>query len=341
MRRLARHQGLTRRQFITGALAGAVAAALPLGLAACGGSTAPDSAAQEDRQVGLSGPPMAETLPLLRLAARRETGRRYGFTPWQSPDQLRALISGGQADAAVLSLTAAATLRVRGLPVRVAALSSPPLWIVSSAPGLRTLDQLAGQELCLPFGPGEFPDLLLRALAGRMGVAPLPRHAGGGFEVVNLLLAGRARHAFLSEPAASLALRKAKSAGGILFKAVDVHAAWAAAFPESPALAHGAFALIGGTWSGADERASIRRSYVEEARAVADAPQTATALAEQLYPDLARTAEDGVVPGSHLRVHLGAAAEEGARFLLARLLERSPQAFGGALPDADFLELGA
>ena len=336
---------MTRRRFLAGlcTVAG-LGCAASLGLAACspeppGGAGA--SGAGGPRPFWLCGPALAETLPLLRLASENRPGndgRPYRFAPWHSPDQLRALVAGGQADAAVLSLTAAATLKNRGLPVRVIALSSPPLWIVSTDPQLRGLADLEGQELCLPYGPGEFPDLLLGALARRSGLRLSVRHTGGGLETANLLLSGRARHAFLSEPAASLAVKRAGAGTGpALAKRVNLHAAWAELFPESPVLAHGALALCGGPADGD----TLRAAYARESDKVASDPQHATKLAATLFPELARQAQNGVVPGSDIRLSLGPKAATGARFLLARLQEQSPQALGGRLPDAAFLELGA
>lgn len=340
---------MTRRSFLA-ALCGAGA----LALAGCNGQANSQANRQVNGQASggtsvqptlrLSGPALAETLPLLRLADLKRPQRiqpGYSFSPWRSPDQLRALVAGGQADAAVLSLTAAVTLCNKGLPVRVVALSSPPLWIVSTHTGLRDLRQLDGQELCLPFGPGEYPDLLLRALTARLGLRMTPRHTGGGLEALSLLLSGRARHALLSEPTASLALRRSQQKGGqTLFKAVDIHAAWAGAFPESPVLAHGALALLGAP-DGSRKADALRSAYAREAAEVAIHPKTAAELATRLFPELGQQAVDGVVPGSGIRLSLGPKAAAGARFLLARLLEQSPQALGGHLPPESFLELGA
>ncbi|WP_179216838.1 hypothetical protein [Humidesulfovibrio mexicanus] len=207
--------------------------------------------------------------------------------------------------------------------------------------------------MCLPFGPGDTPDLLLRCLADRLNVTLQPRHTGGSLEAVNLLLAGRARHAFLSEPAASLAVRRTADAGGcVLRKAVDVRETWAEAFPESPRLAHGALAVFASRsdipaprplvarCEEPDSLDWLRAAYLREAALVARDPHQAAMLAIEVFPDLGRQTVDGIVPGSDLRPAIGSQGRDAAQFLLARLFELSPKALGGKLPGPGFLELG-
>lgn len=318
---------MTRRRFLTLLAAAAIGTAWPW----------PGRAAIPLR---LSGPPVAETLPLLRLVREQRLeaqGFATAFTPWNSPDQLRALAAGGQIDAAVLSLAAAAILCNRGLPVTLLALTAPPLWIVSSDPQLNSMEQLTGQTVCLPFGPGEMPELLLRVMSSRIGVSLALQYAGGGLETVLRLLLGKVRHVFLSEPAASLAVVRSRQRGGVaLEKRIDIRQAWARAFPESPVLAHGVLAMLGPSIREGRATEVLGAAYAEEAAWVAGHPIEAAVLAGELFPALAAQAVDGVIPGTDIRLVDGEQGRKAARSFLGLLFEQSPDAVGGRIPGVDF-----
>ncbi len=319
---------MTRRRFLTFAAAWAAGTVWP-----CPGRAA--------TPLRLSGPPVAETLPLLRLVREQSLeiqGFTASFTPWNSPDQLRALAAGGQIDAAVLALATAATLCNRGLPVRLLALTAPPLWIVSSDPQVDGLEDLAGQTVCLPFGPGEMPELLLRAMAARIGMPLVLQYAGGGLETVLRLLLGKVRHVFLSEPAASLAVARSRQAGGavVLEKRIDIRQAWARIFPESPILAHGVLAMLGSLIREEGAGKLLAAAYAQETAWVAGHPREAAALAGERFPALASQVVDGVIPGTDIRLVSGEQGREAARPFLGLLLEQSPEAVGGRMPGPAF-----
>jgi NitT/TauT family transport system substrate-binding protein len=324
---------MTRRRFLR-LLAGGTMG-LALGAAGCGGAKAPAAAPS------FCGPALAETLPLLRLRREMlEHGEQAEFTPWQSPDQLRALVAGGGANAAVLSLASAAVLLNRGVDLRVASLSMPPLWIVTTGSALGSLADIDGQDICLPFGPGETPDLLLRGMARRAGITIAPRHCGGALEAVNLLFAGRASHAFLGEPAASLAEARSlrQPEGSRIRRGLDMREAWAGLFPESPQLIHGAFAVFGPLCRDAATMRKLGAGYARGAAQVAQDPREAARIAAEDFPALAEQALDGIVPGSDLRLAKGPRARDAGLFFLAMLHQDSPDSIGGGMPPAGFID---
>ncbi len=316
-----------------------------LNLALCAGAAAwrplPSWSATPLR---LSGPALAETLPLLdmvRSQSLHASGVRTAFVPWNSPDQLRVLAAGGDIDGVVVSLATAAVLSNRGVPVRVLNLGSPPLWIVSSDNLLRSLADLAGEPLLVPFGRGETPDLLLRALAEKAGLSLDIRHAGGALEVLNQLLLGRVRHAFLSEPAATLAIRRSQTAreqGRGLGKRIDIRQSWAEVFPDHPSLTPSAFVMVGPLSHDRSLCTALAAAYTEAVRRVTSDPHAAATDAAPLFPALAAQVVDGSIPGSDIRQVSGSGAREAALFYLQLLWQRSPESVGGAMPGPSFLD---
>ncbi|HML54203.1 MAG TPA: hypothetical protein PKC79_08915 [Solidesulfovibrio magneticus] len=296
----------------------------------------------------VSGPAVAETLPLLvmdRAGALPGISRHAAFIPWNSPDQLRAMIATAGVDAAIMTTASACTLANKGVPAAVVALFSSPVWLVSTDASLSRLSDLDGREVLLPFGPGEMPDLLLRALAGQAGLRFTPRHAGNALEAVNLLLLGQGNCALLSEPAATLAVSRASAQARpgtpAPAKRLDIRDAWREVFPEHPELAQGALAMVGPLARDAASRGALRAAYARAAGWVATHPREAVGLAGEGFPALGSQAVDGVLPGADIRLVSGPAGSQAARFFLGLLHDMSPASIGGRLPGPDFFEVGA
>ena len=286
----------------------------------------------------LSGPPVADSLPLMALTRRELSdglGLPVSFTPWHTPDQLRALVSSGQVDAVILTTAMAANLANRGLPTRIVALFSPPVWVVSAPPAPGRAEDLAGQELLMPFGAGEMPALLFAAWSRQTGIHPQARHVGGAMEAVQLLLMGRARHAFLSQPAIALALERG---GGRLVKGLDFRRLWSQAFPGAPPLTHSALALVGPRTGQSGLPAALTQAYVRALAWAKESGREAADLARTRLPALAAQMGENAAGLEEVRLVEGPEAATAAWFLLDRLGEMSLACIGGKRPGVALLE---
>jgi len=303
------------------------------------------TAARAEDALRLCGPPVVESLPLVAMAHQGSlpgTRLKTSFAPWRSPDQLRALVAGSQADVVLVTIATAAVLRVRGVPCRVLAVMAPPVWLVSADPQVRQLNDLAGREVLLPFGPGEMPALLLASIARAQRVELTTRQAGSALEAVNLLALGRAPAALLSEPAASLALTKAAGlkGGRALYKSVDLRRAWARAFPQSPLLATTALAMVGPRARQPEICAAMAAAFRAQCAWVKQHPKQARALAHTGFPALAVQLREGAPPGQDIHLLSGREGKAASLFFLERLHESSPAATGGVRPDMSLWESG-
>jgi len=292
----------------------------------------------------LSGPPIAESLPLLAMSQQERAWAQdfeVQFIPWHSPDMLRAMVAGGQVDAAIVTTAAACTLRNKGVNCRVALLHESPVWIVSTRPGPDTLESLEG-TLLFPFGPGEMPELFYKAaMTGRTGKVET-RHTGGALEAVNLLLAGEGDHAMLSEPTASIALLRARAMAdkGVpqLVKRVDMCKAWTRTFPGH-SLASSCVAFFGDEADDQRLLAVFAKAYAGACRWVKENPGEALVLAQRRFPALARQIEQSGVDRFAFKILSGESARVDARFYLSRIRDISPDAIGGDIPGDDFFEV--
>ncbi len=222
--------GITRREFLHWAL-GAGAAALASGLA--GGCRA---GAQPLPSVIIQGAPSPPSLALLRVAQQgvpAELAREARFQVWSTVDEVRALITSGQAHFSGLPVNVAATLYNRGVEVQ---LLNVYIWgilyLVSREPQFSSPADLRGESVLIPFR-GDLPDILTQYLLRHEGLDLAgdlqPNYLSAAPEAAQLLAAGRARHAVLSEPSATLAIQKAAENGITLYRAIDYAQAWAAA----------------------------------------------------------------------------------------------------------------
>ncbi len=330
--------GITRRAFFQWALrAGAVAAAGGL-VAGCRQGT------RRLESVTIQGAPSPPSLALLRVAQQGvppELAREARFQVWSTVDEVRARITSGQAHFSGLPVNVAATLYNRGVKVQ---LLNVYIWgilyLVSRESRLSSLADLRGEEVLIPFR-GDLPDILSQYLLRRQGLdlaANLrPSYLSAAPEAAQLLAAGRARHAVLSEPSATLAIQKAAQNGITLYRALDYAQAWAAAtggrprIPMAGVAAHADLARTSSPLLG-----WFQEAFAEATAWVAAHPEEAA----QSGAEAIRAIPPAVMRDSlpHIQfafVEAGAAREE-ISFFLAELHALSPELTGGQLPPDAF-----
>ena len=290
----------------------------------------------------LSGPPVAESLVLAVMAGENLAGKGVRFIPWHSPDQARALIAAGKVQGMVITTSGAATFFNRGVRTGIAGVFDVPVWVVSAGKRSRAPGQVPAMQrgpgnplagtILFPFGRGEMPGLLFSAAMGELTAGLAVRHTGGALEAVNLLLIGRADHALLAEPAASLAVAKSRGRDGIrLFKNLDLRQEWERKFDGRP-LFVSALCLFG---SGLDRPGRIRdivNGYGLARTWIENHPGKARKIAARQLPALGVTAENKGPSRTGGALVTGKAAFDATRFFLEKIFERDPGAVGGKLP---------
>lgn len=291
--------------------------------------------------VRISGPPVAESLPFAMMSGVTldDPAVTIEFIPWHSPDQIRAMIAGGQVDGAIVTTAAASLFHQKGVPTKLAALFETPLWIVSTADASGSaLEDLSG-TLLFPFGHKEMPELLFDALLGSKRPKITRHHTGGALEAVNLMLLGKGRHALLAEPAATLAVMRSKAMADKgappLKKHLDMRKLWEEKYKGKPLYVSG-FALFGTALNDPKMVRRILEEYDKEVARIAAHPEKALALAKQGFPALAAQSKNGRLPGMDIRMSRGKKVFSDTLFFLEQLSKQAPRAMGGALPGESF-----
>ncbi|MGQ9668390.1 MAG: ABC transporter substrate-binding protein, partial [Anaerolineae bacterium] len=223
------------------------------------------------------------------------------FLLWKTADEMRARITSGQAQISGLPVNAAATLYNKGMGMQLANVYIwGILYLVSADERIKRWEDLRGQEVLIPF-QGDLPDLITQLLLGYRGMALgtdiSPRYVTAAPEAANLLAAGQAKHAVLSEPSATLALLKAKGTGITLHRAIDYQADWAAMTGQPPRLPMAGVAVLPSLAK--EHRPVVDRLQSAHAEAVAwvrDHPKEAAALGTRYIPEMPAQAMEASLP---------------------------------------------
>ncbi|WP_300673613.1 hypothetical protein [Desulfoluna sp.] len=311
-------------------------------VALCLAATQPENTwAANGPVIRLSGPPVAESLPFAMMSGMTfdDPAMTVQFIPWHSPDQIRAMIAGGQVDGAIVTTAAASLFYHKGVHTRLAALFESPLWIVSTADSVGTgLEGLTG-HLLFPFGHKEMPELLFNALLGSQTPGITRHHTGGALEAVNLLLLGKGRHALLAEPAATLAVMRSKEmapkGAPLLAKHLDLRKLWKKKFKGKPLCVSG-FAVFGDALDDPAMVGRILQEYEKGVASIAAHPEKTLAMAGKSFPALAAQSKNGILPGVDIHMTRGEKAFSDALFFLKQLSQQAPRATGGKFPGDDF-----
>ncbi len=281
--------------------------------------------------------PLAYPLVYLEACAPPTSFGPYKLHVWQTPDQLRAMIAGGQADLYALPTPVAALFRNRGADIRLAAVSLwRVLWVVSADSARTAIADFAGQEIAMPF-QGDLPNLVFEGAARAAGLDPARdfryRIVPTPLDAVQQLLLGTVRHAVLSEPEISILMARAAERGLSFDRAVDLQTAWTeAAGPRG--IPYGGMAIAGSAPAGL--AAAFMRDYENAVAWVTAHPRETGDLVAARFPGI----EPGPVAASVANISLVAVPAAEARpelEALYRALEAADsRIIGGALPDDGF-----
>jgi len=258
---------------------------------------------------------------------------------WRTTDDLRAGIVSGRVKLFTTPSHVPANLVARGMPLKLLCLvGMGHLSIVTADESIRSFADLAGKPI-LGFFRHDMPDLTFRALAKMEGMDPdtdfALSYVQTSMEAAQMLAAGKADTAILSEPPATAAILMAGKAGRTLRRAFDLNAVWGK-HQGRARIPMAGIALHQSLIDDAPEVLAALRGGLAAAkdRVLAD-PPAAAALAERTMQMRAPVFEAAF---SHLNIDLVSAAAAKAELIAfySALLDLEPDAIGGRLPPDDY-----
>lgn len=298
----------------------------------------------------LAGPFAGVSNGLIRIVDRgvlSEVAEQIEFRVWKDPDQLRALAVAGDADFVAMPSNVAANLYNRGVKLRLLNISAwGMLFVVSRDEKLKTLADLKGQELLMPFR-GDMPDIVFHALAAKLGLAigeDLPlRYVATPLDALQMLLTRRADHALLAEPAVSMGVRKSQTlpisvVAPDLHRAIDIQHEWGRAFQRPPRIPQAGMVVMGRHMG---DTALIERFQQAYAQAMQWCRTNADECGRLVAGRIEMLTPEGVADAARAdaaEFQTAAQAREELEFFFGLLRARQPGLIGGKLPPDDFYQ---
>jgi NitT/TauT family transport system substrate-binding protein len=322
---------LSRRVFIS---------ALPAALA-----LRPGLASAAGEPLAIWGPPAAPSVTVAQAIASKllePIAADVTFKVWKTPDEMRAGISSGNMVAVVVPTYVAANLYNRGLGLRlVNVLTDGLLYVVAPAGTVRSIADLKGKRVAVPFR-NDMPDFIFRRLLAAAGMKPEDLsidYSATGPEAVQLLLAGRADAALLSEPASSVALVRASLALKTFERAIDCQKAMAEvtgrrAIPQAGLAVTDLFVKRYGEGAVATLQGALEQAVQTVLKDPAAAANASAAALDLPKPMIERS-----VPYSNLVVRRASEARPDLVALFDVLAKEDPRIIGGRQPDDRFYAL--
>lgn len=309
-------------------------------------SVAPIHQAKAKTPLTLWGPPAAPTVVLAQAVASgalKDLDANAAFKIWRTPDEMRAGLSSGTMQAVIVPTNVAANLYNRGLSVHlVNAMTRGLLYVVANAE-VKSLKDLAGKKVAVPFR-NDMPDFIFRRLLARSGMKIGTDvhidYAGTPPEAMQMLVAGRFDAALLSEPGATAAILRAKLGLTHLTRAIDCQKEWAQAAGGNGFIPQAGLAVT---------KAFIDRFGAPGLRTLQSALESAVeyVIANPLRASMTSASELGMmspivaeaIPHSNLAALPALSIRSDLETFFSILSEDDPRIIGGKLPDTAFYAL--
>ena len=298
---------------------------------------------REPGRIVLSAPFGPLAYPFVYMAESADDSP-YDFVVWSNPDQLRAMITGGQADFFALPTNVAAIFRNKGADLSLVGVSVwSVLWMVSTDSTKTALDDFRGEEIIMPFR-GDMPHIVFTTVARRRGLEPEKdfrlRYVATPQDAVQQLLLGRARHAVLCEPDLSILMHRARAGdagdASVFYRVIDLQDEWRAAFGTGDSLPIGGVAATGAVF---EDAALVRKFQDDYSHAVSwcvGHPEETAGMVARYFEGVPREPIVEAIRNVDQHYETSAVARPELEAFFGVLMESDPAMTGGKMPDDGF-----
>lgn len=301
-------------------------------------TTAPEAQKLTDLKLALGTAPGPPTYPLAYMAEQNE---QFTLKPWQSGDQLLAMLSSQEVQISSCPVTVAMIAYNKGLGVRLLNVSVwGMLYVMSTEAGVESLQDLKGKEIAVS-GRGGLHDLIFLHLLKANHIDPqrdltityldMPQASA-------MLANGKIKYAVLNEPNSSVAALNAQKNGIGLKRVLDLTDEWhKLPGQENVRLPMGTVVVVDGAGLSAEQIAVFQKGYMEAAAWVNSHPHEIGPLVEKHVPWMKAQAVTESIKYARLQPDHAADCQAEVEAFFKELSKDSDlKAFGGKLPDAGF-----
>ncbi len=267
------------------------------------------------------------------------------FLIWNTPDQLKSMVAGRQADIFATPSNVAAMFYNKGLDVKLLNISIwRAIWLVSRSDDKQTLEDFKGESITMPF-KGDMPHIVFMALAKKQGLDPEKdfklEYVPSPMDAAQKMIMRRADHALLIDPAVSTVIEKSKS-GAVsiiapeIYRSVDIQNEWGRLFNTANEIP------FAGIMGGGDvlSDTALLKSFVEEYQKAAEwcmqHPEETAKIVVKYIPQLNQKGVQEAMRHVTLRADDALKSKTRLTDFFKVLYESKPELIGGKIPDDAF-----
>lgn len=297
---------------------------------------APEGSSQATEPVTISvGVPTAPpALPVLHMMDAQLLGENVtiDLNVWNAPEELLAMVQGGEHDMYAFPLTVVSTLYNKGLDVRLMNVNTWGVtYFLTTDPDFTTWSDLEGKTVYIPLQSSP-PDALTQYFLNEAGLTvgeDVEVIYASTAEVASLLASGQAEYATLIEPQVTSAMNQNSE----VRRALSFEEEWQRVTGTDTMIPNAGF---GTTQAFIDENpdlvAQFQEAYAESVQWVLDNPAEAAALAEE-YLDMNAAVVEAAIPNMGLTFKSAQDARGELDTFYQLLYDFDPSMIGGAMPD--------
>jgi NitT/TauT family transport system substrate-binding protein len=320
--------------------------ALVIGTVGCAGNikssetekTAPATVSFEQLSLKIGSAPGPVTYP---LATMSEKNANLKLNPWQSGEQLTAMITSKEVNLCSTPLSNALLTYNKGMDTQLLMVTVwGMLYVMSTENDVTSIKDLKGKEIVVS-GKGGIHDLIFRHLLIKNGIDPDKEMKISYLDMTEAsqrLVSGQVKYAVLNEPQASIASMNAQKANLALNRVLDLTEEWG----KLPGQKDKRFPMAGiivvnGSEASREQIAAFQKAYIEEAAWVNEHGQEAGPIVEKHVPTMKAMAVTQSIKYARLDPKPASECKEEIMSFFKELTTTADiKAFGGKLPDDEF-----
>ncbi len=301
-----------------------------------------------DKNIVFAVPFAPVSYPVLKMLEDKTFGegsKKLELIIWNTPDQLKALIAGHQADFFAVPSNVAAIFYNKGLNVKLLNISIwRAMWLVSRNNNKKTLSDFKGETIAMPF-KGDMPHIVFMELAKKQGLDPEKdfnlEYVPSPMDAAQKMIMRRVDNALLIDPAVSTVIEKARKGlisviAPDIYRSVDIQNEWGRIFKTKNEIP------IAGMIAGGNilkDTTLIKKFIVEYKKATQWCmahPKKTAEIVVKYIPQLNKKGVEEAMRNVSLHADNVVEAEQALEAFYKVLYESKPALIGGKMPDNEF-----
>ncbi len=300
-----------------------------------------ETAAPKVKKIVMASPFAPLVMPMahiLEAGLLKDVCEEVELVTWNTPDQLRAIITKGDVDFVSLPSNVAAIFYNKGVDLSLGRIS---IWgvfyLISNDTSLTNLAQLKGERILVPFR-GDQPDLLFQAICRAQGLDPFKdftiEYVSSPLDIIMSLLAGKVDHALMIEPAAAMAIMKAKGKGLDFKRVIDLQKEYAALVGNDKGIPNAGVAVLPRIKKNKAVVDAFLAAYDQSVQWTNEHPKEAAELAAHHIKGVNAKAFEEALRYTDFRSVSGVDSRGDLEVMFNKFIKMNPKSVGGKLPDS-------